>query len=216
MGRRYGLLDESLCDNLAEHNRENPGATVPYIVAVFDEYAEMISSFAEKQDRESFESAIGRLAQKARAAGIHLIVCMQRPDVNAIKGAIKSNIAHRFALKLPQSQDSRVILDENGAETLLGQGDLLYKDSNNRITRLQVPFLEGSTLKRHLQRVLSGSAPRAADPALLKTCPKCGATGPVAELFGMRRTRHTRKDGVEVSVERPQSYCRSCRGGGAD
>ncbi|WP_158617667.1 FtsK/SpoIIIE domain-containing protein [Corallococcus sp. CA049B] len=153
MDRRYGLLDAALCDNLAEYNEENPAKQEPYFVAVFDEYAEMVSSFTEKHGRDAFEGAIARLAQKARAAGIHLIVCMQRPDANALKGAIKANIVHRFALKLPQNHDSRIILDEGGAETLLGQGDLLYKDANSRLFRLQVPFLENATLKRCLQQV---------------------------------------------------------------
>ncbi|MEZ4361609.1 MAG: FtsK/SpoIIIE domain-containing protein [Kofleriaceae bacterium] len=147
MERRYALIDAALCDNLAEYNTENPAKTEPYIVAVFDEYAEMIASFADKQDRDAFESAVGRLAQKARAAGIHLVVCMQRPDANALKGAIKANILHRFALKLPQHTDSRIILDDSGAETLLGQGDLLYKDANSKLQRLQVPFLDNATIK---------------------------------------------------------------------
>ncbi|WP_371876526.1 FtsK/SpoIIIE domain-containing protein [Pyxidicoccus fallax] len=152
MERRYGILEDALCDNLAEYNKENPSRAEPYIVAVFDEYAEMASSFTEKHDRDAFDSAISRLAQKARAAGIHLVLCMQRPDANALKGAIKANVLHRFALKLPQNHDSRIILDEAGAETLLGQGDLLYKDANSRLYRLQVPLLENSTLKNCLQQ----------------------------------------------------------------
>jgi DNA segregation ATPase FtsK/SpoIIIE, S-DNA-T family len=159
MERRYGLIDRAMCDNLAEYNRENPAKAEPYIVAVFDEYSEMVASFGEKSERDAFEGAIGRLAQKARAAGIHLVVCMQRPDANALKGAIKANILHRFALKLPQNHDSRIILDETGAETLLGQGDLLYKDANSRVARLQVPFLENAVLKAHLKRVLTGRDP---------------------------------------------------------
>jgi DNA segregation ATPase FtsK/SpoIIIE-like protein len=153
MERRYALIDAALCDNLAEYNAENPAKAEPYIVAVFDEYAEMIASFADKQDRDAFESAVGRLAQKARAAGIHLVVCMQRPDANALKGAIKANILHRFALKLPQNTDSRIILDDGGAETLLGQGDLLYKDANSKLQRLQVPFLDNATIKRSLAEI---------------------------------------------------------------
>jgi DNA segregation ATPase FtsK/SpoIIIE-like protein len=166
MERRYALIESARCDNLAEYNAENPSRAEPYLVAVFDEYAEMVASFAEKQDRDSFETAVGRLAQKARAAGIHLVVCMQRPDANALKGAIKANILHRFALKLPQNQDSRIILDDGGAETLLGQGDLLYKDGNNKLQRLQVPFLDNSTLKRTLAEIVARNAPSAtAQPA---------------------------------------------------
>jgi len=126
---------------------------MPLIVAVFDEYAEMIASFPEKADHDAFETTIGRLAQKARAAGIHLVICMQRPDAKALRGAIKANILHRFALKLPQNHDSGVILDEPGAETLLGRGDMLYKDGDNRVHRLQVPSLETDVLKRLLGEV---------------------------------------------------------------
>lgn len=211
MERRYQLLDQALCDNLGDYNEENPASAQPYIVAVFDEYAEMVASFGEKSDRDAFEAAVGRLAQKARAAGIHLVICMQRPDANALKGAIKANILHRFALKLPQNHDSRIILDESGAETLLGQGDLLYKDANGRLHRLQVPFLENATLKRNLMRVIGGGCVRGVDEATIKTCPKCGRAAPIGELFGMRRMRSTRRDGTEVIVERPQSYCRDCR-----
>jgi S-DNA-T family DNA segregation ATPase FtsK/SpoIIIE len=150
MERRYALIDAARCDNLAEFNAEHPDRAEPYIVAVFDEYAEMVASFSDKDEREAFEAVAGRLAQKARAAGIHLVVCMQRPDANALKGAIKANILHRFALKLPQNHDSRIILDEGGAETLLGQGDLLYKDASSRLLRLQVPFLDNAYLKRCL------------------------------------------------------------------
>ena len=212
MERRYGLLDKALCDNLADYNAENPNQAEPYIVAVFDEYSEMVASFADKNDRDIFEGAIGRLAQKARAAGIHLIVCMQRPDANALKGAIKANILHRFALKLPQNHDSRVILDESGAETLLGQGDMLYKDANSRLFRLQVPFLDNLTLKRCLRHLSEAETTRSVDGSGTKTCPKCGRTGTVSELFGTRRTKHERKDGSVVMVERHQSYCRTCRG----
>jgi DNA segregation ATPase FtsK/SpoIIIE-like protein len=219
MERRYSLIDEALCDNLAEYNAENPERAEPYIVTVFDEYAEMVASFADKNDRDTFEGAIGRLAQKARAAGIHLIVCMQRPDANALKGAIKANILHRFALKLPQNHDSRVILDESGAETLLGQGDMLYKDANSRLFRLQVPFLDNPTLKRCLRQLSEVETAQAADGSSsadgssTKTCPKCGQAGTVSVLFGTRRTKHERKDGSVVMVERHQSYCRACRRG---
>ncbi len=166
MDRRYALINAALCDNLAEYNAENPSKSEPYIVAVFDEYAEMIASFADKQERDAFESAVGRLAQKARAAGIHLVVCMQRPDANALKGAIKANILHRFALKLPQNTDSRIILDDGGAETLLGQGDLLYKDANSKLQRLQVPFLDNANIKRVLAE-LTARAPSREDLAFV-------------------------------------------------
>jgi len=154
MDRRIDTIARAWCDDIGDYNSEHPADRFPYVVAVFDEFSEMAASFDEKSDRTAFESAIGRLAQKARAAGIHLIVCMQRPDASALKGAIKANILHRFALKLPAQHDSRVILDDNGAETLLGQGDMLYKDADGRLHRLQVPYLESEGLKRCLRRML--------------------------------------------------------------
>lgn len=152
MDRRIKLISEALCDNLTEYN-EDPDTKekLPHVVAVIDEYAETVISFSEKSDRTEFESAVARLAQKARAAGIHLILCMQRPDSTVIEGRIKSNVLHRFALKLPQSHDSRVILDESGAEALLGRGDMLYKNADSRLYRLQVPFLEKTVLKKRLK-----------------------------------------------------------------
>lgn len=157
MDRRIERITAAWCDNLVEYNQENPEGALPFIVAVFDEFAEMGSSFADKSERQDFETCMSRLAQRARAAGIHLILCMQRPDVDAIKGAIKANIVHRFALKLPSVKDSQVILDEPGAETLLGKGDLLYRDGDNRVTRLQVPGLENAYLKQVLKRMVEGA-----------------------------------------------------------
>lgn len=211
MDRRITILSDAFCDNLAEFNRENPDQAFPYVIAVFDEYAEMVASFGDRQERGDFESAIGRLAQKARAAGIHLIICMQRPDANALKGGIKANILHRFALKLPQNHDSQIILDESGAEMLLGHGDLLYKDASNRMYRLQVPNLENAYLKEALRTLTGGNTPPGLDLESARACPKCGRTGTIRELFGTRRMRYTRRDGSEVVSERPQSYCRNCR-----
>ena len=149
MDRRIEVLSEAFCDNLSQYNADSDvDETLPRIVAVIDEFAETVLSFSDNSDRRAFEDAVGRLAQKARAAGIHLILCMQRPDSKVIQGAVKSNILHRFALKLPQNHDSRVILDEPGAEALLGAGDMLYKDASSKVHRLQVPYLDAMTLKK--------------------------------------------------------------------
>lgn len=211
MDRRIVLISDAFCDNLAEFNRENPGKALPYVVAVFDEYAEMVASFGDRQERSDFELAIARLAQKARAAGIHLIICMQRPDANVLKGGIKANVLHRFALKLPQNHDSQVILDESGAETLLGHGDLLYKDASNRMYRLQVPSLDNAYLKDALRGLAAGGTPSGLDLNCSRTCPKCGSSGKIKDLFGTRKMRYSRRDGSEAVTERPQSYCRNCR-----
>ncbi|MCB9662367.1 MAG: hypothetical protein H6726_32305 [Sandaracinaceae bacterium] len=157
MDRRIGIISAAACDNLREYNGEvSPEEQLPYLVAVIDEYSETVLSFEARSDRAEFEKLVARLAQKSRAAGIHLVICMQRPDSTVLQGPIKSNILHRFALKLPQSHDSRVILDENGAEALLGKGDMLYKDGNGHMHRLQVPNLEKRTLRRVLADVVGG------------------------------------------------------------
>ena len=160
MERRMEVIDEAFCDNLAEYNEENPDSQLPRIVAVLDEFAATVTSFDDKSDRQAFETAVQRVAQEARAAGIHLILCMQRPDAKVITGNIKANVLHRFALKLPGNTDSRIILDENGAETLLGKGDMLYKDGDNVIHRLQVPNLEKRPLKQILKQIVAGRFPR--------------------------------------------------------
>lgn len=151
MERRIEIINDAACDNLAEYNEESSEEhRLPYLMTIIDEFAETVLSFDDKSARVEFEKAIARLVQKSRATGIHMLLCMQRPDSAVLQGPIKANILHRFALKLPQNHDSRVILDEVGAEALLGQGDLLYKDANNRLFRLQVPNLEKKVLKQYL------------------------------------------------------------------
>lgn len=154
MDRRIELISDEMLENLEEYNEEMPPEDrLPRIVAVLDEFSETVLSFADKNERRQFEDAVGRLAQKARAAGIHLILCMQRPDATVLQGAIKSNVLHRFALKLPQHHDSRIILDENGAEKLLGKGDLLYKNEAAKQTRLQVPYLEPKLMRTWIKKL---------------------------------------------------------------
>lgn len=150
MERRYEALYDALVDDIGQYNEEHPSAPMARWVAVLDEYSETVLSM-ERDERKRFEAAVARLAQKSRAAGIHLIICMQRPDATVLQGPIKSNVLHRFALKLPQQHDSRVILDDGGAETLLGQGDLLYKDDGGRLHRLQVPNLTSDVLRERLR-----------------------------------------------------------------
>lgn len=155
MDRRVAVISDALCDHIDDYNADPlVEGQLPRIACIIDEYAETVLSFEDKADRRTFEELVARLAQKARAAGIHLILSMQRPDSSVIQGAIKSNIVHRFALRLPQNHDSRVILDESGAEALLGKGDMLYKDGAGMTHRLQVPNLLSKTMKRHLRALV--------------------------------------------------------------
>ena len=211
MERRMRLLDEAMCDDIGEYNEENPDKVLPRYVVVLDEFAATVGSFDDKADRQSFEGSVQRIAQEARAAGLHLVLCMQRPDAKVVTGNIKANVLHRFALKLPQLHDSRVILDEPGAETLLGKGDMLYKDANSQLHRLQVPNLEKRPLKRMLKDLSGPPVHKLVAPDEIKECPKCGESGAVSEMFGTRRMRRELADGSTVLEERAQSYCRECR-----
>jgi len=124
MESRYTLFREAKVKNIEGYNQLMGYAALPYIVIVIDEMADMMMS----TNRIETEAAIVRLAQKARATGIHLLLATQRPSVDVITGLIKANIPGRIGMSVTTNIDSRVILDQTGAETLLGRGDMLFKD----------------------------------------------------------------------------------------
>lgn len=145
MDNRYELLKNAFCKNIKEYNAkfsqrklnpENGHRFLPYIVLVVDEFADLIMTAGKE-----VEIPIARLAQLARAIGIHLIVATQRPSVNVITGMIKANFPARVAFRVIQNTDSRTILDSTGAEQLIGRGDMLYFNGNE-ITRLQCAFVD--------------------------------------------------------------------------
>src|SRR5687767_10048879 len=110
---------------------------LPYIVIVVDEFADLIM-----QQGKEVEASIARLAQKARAAGMHVLLATQRPSVDVITGMIKANFPTRIAFRVAQKVDSRTILDEQGAEHLLGRGDMLVKlNGSSETRRVQCPFV---------------------------------------------------------------------------
>jgi S-DNA-T family DNA segregation ATPase FtsK/SpoIIIE len=116
---------------------------LPYVVIIFDEYNDFMLSYPKE-----ISPLITSLTQKGRAAGIHLILATQRPDVKVITGTIKANIPARIALKTTSQIDSRTILDASGAEDLLGNGDMLYMASDNpRLIRIQAPFISMEEIK---------------------------------------------------------------------
>lgn len=145
MDNRYDLLKEAGCRNIREYNekfvkrRLNPQKGhqfLPFIVLVIDEFADLIMTAGKE-----IEMPIARLAQLARAVGIHLIIATQRPSVNIITGTIKANFPARVAFKVSSKIDSRTILDAGGAEQLIGKGDMLVS-YNGEITRLQCAFVD--------------------------------------------------------------------------
>lgn len=122
--------------NIQEYNDSNPEEHMPYIIILIDELGDIMIS-----KKNAVEDLIVRLAQMARAAGIHLVLAMQRPTRDVCTGNIKSNCPAKIALSVDSMIDSRVIIDQNGAEKLFGHGDMLYKDKKSNIDRLQAPFL---------------------------------------------------------------------------
>ncbi|HAY3542769.1 TPA: DNA translocase FtsK [Elizabethkingia anophelis] len=145
MDNRYELLKNAFCKNIKEYNKkfserklnpENGHRYLPYIVLVVDEFADLIMTAGKE-----VEMPIARLAQLARAIGIHLIVATQRPSVNVITGMIKANFPARAAFRVISGVDSRTILDTPGAEQLVGKGDMLYFNGNDLI-RLQCAFVD--------------------------------------------------------------------------
>ncbi|WP_338375410.1 DNA translocase FtsK [uncultured Flavobacterium sp.] len=145
MDNRYSLLKDAMVRNIKEYNEkfklrklnpENGHRFLPYIVLVVDEFADLIMTAGKE-----VETPIARLAQLARAIGIHLIIATQRPSVNVITGMIKANFPARIAFRVTSKIDSRTILDSGGADQLIGRGDLLFTQGNE-IVRVQCAFVD--------------------------------------------------------------------------
>ena len=139
MERRYKLMAASKTKNIESYNakmKEQGEASLPFIVVIIDELADLMMTSGK-----DVEFSIGRLAQMARASGIHLIVATQRPSVDVVTGLIKANLPSRISYRVGQKIDSKVILDQLGAESLLGRGDMLFTPpSSPGLVRLHAPF----------------------------------------------------------------------------
>jgi S-DNA-T family DNA segregation ATPase FtsK/SpoIIIE len=174
MDERYALLAEARVKNIAEYNRLgaeeiiarfNPSTPdeeakipkkLPYIVIVIDELADLMMT-APKE----IEAYIVRLAQKSRAIGIHIILATQRPQATVVTGLIKSNMPCRIGFRVAARMDSRIILDHNGAETLLGEGDMLFlKPGTSDLIRAQGTFLDDAEIRRIVKHLKDVAEPQ--------------------------------------------------------
>lgn len=156
MDARYDLLKDAMCRNIKEYNvkfkarklnPENGHKFLPYIVLVVDEFADLIMTSGKE-----VETPIARLAQLARAIGIHLIIATQRPSVNVITGIIKANFPARIAFRVTSKIDSRTILDTSGADQLIGRGDMLYTQGND-VVRIQCAFVDTPEVERIVEYI---------------------------------------------------------------
>ncbi len=156
MERRYRMLAEKGNKNIDSYNKAMPEAErLPYIVVIIDELADLMMTVARE-----VEDSIMRLAQMARAAGIHLIVATQRPSVDVITGLIKANLPSRISFQVSSKTDSRTILDANGAENLLGMGDMLFQPpGSSHIIRAHGCFVSEAEIKRVVEFVKKQGKP---------------------------------------------------------
>lgn len=181
MKRRFGLLAANACRNLGEFNtRVREGREVrhpprgsgdegspyedgplPYVVLLIDELADLMMTV-----QAEVETPLAMLAQKARAVGVHLVIATQRPSVNVLTGLIKANIPSRIAFRVASKTDSRTILDQNGAEALLGSGDMLFlPPGESHPVRIQGAFISSQETERLLDWYREQAAVRAAEEA---------------------------------------------------
>ncbi|MDX1547969.1 MAG: FtsK/SpoIIIE domain-containing protein, partial [Rhodothermales bacterium] len=183
MERRYDLLSTASVRSIRDYNKkiqqgrlEGDHRPLPYVVVIVDELADLMMTAGKE-----IEGPIARLAQMARAVGIHLVLATQRPSVDVITGLIKANFPSRMAYQVASKIDSRTILDGNGAEGLVGNGDLLYM-SGSRILRLQGPFVSVDEVDRLMEFIREQPGP---GPFML---PPAEATEPAdatADALGM-------------------------------
>lgn len=158
MERRYSLMSETKTKNIESYNekvKREGGEHFPYIVVIIDELADLMMTSGK-----DVEYSIARLAQMARASGIHLVVATQRPSVDVVTGLIKANLPSRISYRVGQKVDSKIILDQQGAESLLGKGDMLFTPPGSTgLVRLHAPWSTESEIERIVDFIKSQRAP---------------------------------------------------------
>ncbi len=203
MESRYELMGAAKARNLVEMNRGRAARgedTVPYVLVVIDELADlMMVAPAEVED------AIIRLAQKSRAVGIHLVLATQSPRVDVITGMIKANVPSRIAFAVSSQTDSRVILDVNGAEALLGQGDMLYKPlGTSKLQRVQGAYISEDETRLIVESCRRQGEPDVRGGAARRALRRASPSGSRPTRIPCSRT----PSGSSPSIRPPR--CRSC------
>ncbi|MHC5017683.1 MAG: FtsK/SpoIIIE family DNA translocase [Planctomycetota bacterium] len=227
MDERYELLKEAQVRNIASYNllsteelieRFNPATQeeeaqipkkLPHIVIIIDELADLMMTSAKE-----VESFIVRIAQKSRAIGIHLVLATQRPQATVVTGLIKSNMPARIAFRVAAGMDSRIILDQKGAETLLGQGDMLFlKPGTSELVRAQGAFLDDDEI-RGVVKFLKGVAQPQYSTELMQLNTVDLGSGPKDDLFddAVRVVLETKRGSVSLLQRRLSiGYARASR-----
>jgi S-DNA-T family DNA segregation ATPase FtsK/SpoIIIE len=168
--------------------------TIPYIVVIVDEMADLMMVAGK-----DIEGAIQRLAQMARAAGIHVVLATQRPSVDVITGTIKANFPTRISFQVTSKIDSRTILGEMGAEQLLGQGDMLYMAGGGRISRVHGPFCSDEEVEKIVRHIKTQGAPQYLEAVIVSTEPdEEGEDGAVFDSSAMGQTNDLYSQAVAI------------------
>jgi S-DNA-T family DNA segregation ATPase FtsK/SpoIIIE len=227
MDERYELLKEAQVRNIASYNllspeelieRFNPATQeeeaqipkkLPHIVIIIDELADLMMTSAKE-----VESFIVRIAQKSRAIGIHLVLATQRPQATVVTGLIKSNMPARIAFRVAAGMDSRIILDQKGAETLLGQGDMLFlKPGTSELVRAQGAFLDDDEIRGVVKFLKDVAQPQYSQELMQLNTVDLGS-GPKDDLFddAVRVVLETKRGSVSLLQRRLSiGYARASR-----
>jgi S-DNA-T family DNA segregation ATPase FtsK/SpoIIIE len=176
MERRYELMSKTRTKNIENYNekvKKEGGEHFPYIVVIIDELADLMMTSGK-----DVEHSIARLAQMARASGIHLVVATQRPSVDVVTGLIKANLPSRISYRVGQKVDSKIILDQQGAESLLGRGDMLFTPPGaTGLVRLHAPWSTEEEIEKIVNFIKSQREPNYDKRFLLEESELSGGGG---------------------------------------
>jgi len=208
MEERYQLLAKAGARNIEAYNKTQE--KIPYIVVIIDEFADLMSVASDQ-----IENAVTRLAQLSRAVGIHLILATQRPSVNVITGVIKANLPARISFKVASKVDSRTVLDMNGADKLLGKGDMLFlRPGESKLIRIQGTLVSDTEINRVVDFIKTQAEPVYDEEILKEQQKSLSASGEKDELYdeAVRIVMESNQASVSILQRRMRlGYTRAAR-----